>query len=146
MITSRRCEAPRCGRFVHAGASRCNTHEGRGTGETPPDGRTERRLAFLERLERGEYAALFDDNLSRVIEQAARKMQEHGPDDEIGALRFVLARLLAEEHDPVKLASGVTRVASAAVQAARAQRAISGESAEGLTSALTQILAELDEG
>jgi hypothetical protein len=32
------------------------------------------------------------------------------------------------------------------VQAARAQRAISGDAAQGLTSALTQILTELDEG
>jgi hypothetical protein len=121
-------------------------HDASSAGDATPDPLTERRLAFLERLERGEYAELFEENLSQVIAQAAKRMQERGPDDEIGALRFVLARLLAEEEDAVKLASGVTRVASAAVHAARAQRAISGESAEGLTSALTQILAELDEG
>jgi hypothetical protein len=145
-MTAQHCTAPGCGRFVRAGATLCRKHDTSVTGDTPPDDRTERRLAFLERLERGEYAALFDENLSRVIEQAARKMQEHGPGDEIGALRFVLARLLAEEQDAAKLAASVTRVASAAVQAARAQRTISGESADGLTSALTQILVELDEG
>jgi hypothetical protein len=111
-----------------------------------PDAQEQRRQAFLERLEKGEYAALFDENVSRVIAQAAQAMQERGPDDEIGALRFVMARLLAEERDATKLASSVTRVVTAAVQAARTRRAIGGETAEGLTSALTQILVELDEG
>lgn len=140
-----RCQAPRCGRYVRIGAAHCDKHD-----ETEPAGMTDeqeqRRQAFLERLEKGEYAALFDENLSRVIAQAAQAMKERGPDDEIGALRFVMARLLAEEPDVTKLASSVTRVVTAAMQAARTGRTIGGETAEGLTGALTQILAELDEG
>ncbi len=78
-----------------------------------------------------------------MIAQAAA---ERSLADEIGALRFVLARLLAEEQgqDAAKLAASVARVAGVAVQAARAQRAIGGELADGLTEALTQILAEFD--
>jgi uncharacterized Zn finger protein (UPF0148 family) len=146
MMTAHRCQAPGCGRFVRAGATLCRKHETDAIDDAPLDAREQRRLAFLERLETGEYAALFDDNLRRVITQAAQAMKEHGPDDEIGALRFVMARLMAEEVDPTKLATSVTRVVTAAVQAARARRAIGGEAAEGLTSALTQILVELDEG
>ena len=124
-MTTNRCRASRCGRYVRAGAVHCPKHEERTEESDRPDPAAERRLEFLERLEQGEYAALFD---------------------EIGALRFVMAKLLAEENDPAKLASSVTRVVTAAMQAARTGRAIGGESAEGLTSALTQILAELDEG
>lgn len=145
-MTAHRCRTPRCGRYVRAGAAHCDRHEDREHDAGLPDEREKRRLAFLKRLEQGEYAALFDDNVSRVIAQAAQAMKDHGPDDEIGALRFVLARLLAEEVDPTKLATSVTRVVTAAMQAARTRRAIGGETAEGLTSALTHILAELDEG
>jgi hypothetical protein len=141
-----RCQTPRCGRYVQAGAARCAKHETSEAEGPPRDERVTRRVEFLERLEKGEYAALFDENMSRVIVQAAQAMKERGPDDEIGALRFVMAKLLAEEDDPAKLASSVARVVTAAMQAARASRAIGGETAEGLTGALTQILAELDEG
>jgi hypothetical protein len=145
-MTTNRCRAPGCGRFAATGADYCRRHEDRSTDDTRAGAREALRLAFLERLEKGEYAALFETNLSQVIAQAAKAMKERGPDDEIGALRFVMARLLAEEDDPAKLASGVTRVVTAAIQAARTQRTIGGETAEGLTSALTHILAELDEG
>ena len=99
--------------------------------------------AFRRRLEAGDYRGLYDRRLSGVIAQAA---SERSLDDEIGALRFVLARLLAEEQeqDAAKLAASVARVVGVAVQAARAQRAIGGELADGLTEALTQILAEFD--
>jgi hypothetical protein len=98
---------------------------------------------FRRRLEDGDYRGLYDRRLSGVIAQAAA---ERSLDDEIGALRFVLARLLAEEQeqDAAKLAASVARVVGVAVQAARAQRAIGGELADGLTEALTQILAEFD--
>ena len=67
-----------------------------------------------------------------------------GVTDELAVLRIVMARLLAEEEDPVTLANAVARVASVSIQAARAQRAISGQLAEGLTDALTTILTELE--
>ncbi|MBA2278241.1 MAG: hypothetical protein H0W06_10815 [Chloroflexia bacterium] len=104
--------------------------------------RERRAKRFRERLEEGNYRALFDASLARVIAEAAA---ERGLVEEIGALRLVLARLLVEEDDLSKLAANVARVASVAVQAARAQRAMSGEVAQGLTEALTRILIELDE-
>jgi hypothetical protein len=47
-------------------------------------------------------------------------------DDEIDALRVVMARLLLEEEDLTKLVSGVSRLTTAIVQAARLQRMIAG--------------------
>lgn len=96
---------------------------------------------FRRRLDEGDYRRLFDEKLKAVIAQAA---VERGLADEIGALRVVLARLLLEETDLSKLVAGVSRLASVTVQAARAQRAIAGEMADGLTEAIAQILAELD--
>ena len=146
MMTAHRCQTPGCGRFVRAGASSCGKHSPVDRTERESDEQAEPQTQFQERLAQGEYAALFDDNLSRVINQAAMAMSEHGLDAEIGALRVVLARVLTEEQDLSKLAANVTRVASVAVQVARAQRAINGDVAQGLTTALTQILTELDEG
>jgi hypothetical protein len=96
---------------------------------------------FRRRLESGDYRQLFDDKLKDVIAQAAA---ERGLTDEIGALRVVLARLLLEEEDLSRLVNGVSRLTSVTVQASRAQRAIAGEMADGLTEAIAQILAELD--
>lgn len=158
----RRCAAAGCGRFVPAGESRCGRHRAAGaadamatmtrsaTGDedeaaaTEDAGEERRRAAaaFARRLAQGDYRALFDPRLSEVLAQAAA---ERSLADEIGALRFVLARLLAEEQDLTKLATHVASVTRASIQAARAQRAISGELADSLTAAVTQILAELDE-
>jgi hypothetical protein len=96
---------------------------------------------FRRRLEEGEYRRLFDEKLKQVIAQAAI---ERGLADEIGALRVVLARLLLEEDDLSKLVSGVARLASVTVQAARAQRTIAGEVGDGLAEAINQYLAELE--
>lgn len=110
--------------------------------EDPDERRRILAADFRQRLEQGNFPALFDRKLSDVIAQAAR---ERNLTTEIGALRFVLARLLAEENDPAKLAASVARVSSVLVQATRVQRTISGEVADGLTEAMTRILAELDD-
>ncbi len=163
----KRCATEGCGRFVRAGETFCRKHESRTwDGETGPawrgsaagslpvagsDGEDDEESAgerrrraevrFRRRLKQGDYQRLFEGRLKEVIGQAAA---ERSLTDEIGALRFVLARLLAEEEDVTKLATSVARVATVAIQAARTQRAISGELADGLTEALTQILTELD--
>ena len=74
----------------------------------------------------------------------AQAAEEAGVADELGALRIVLARLMEEEDDLVVLAGLVARVASVSIQAARLQRAISGQLAESLTDAVTTILADLE--
>ena len=157
---AKRCEATWCGRFVPLGERRCRIHGdatepsavpglGRVTGEDEVDGRDEERerrdrvaAEFRRRVEAGDYRGLFGPGLAEVLTQAAA---DRNLTDEIGALRVVLARLLVEEEDATRLAAGVARAAGVAVQAARAQRAIGGGLADGLSEALTQILVELDE-
>ena len=51
-----------------------------------------------------------------------------------------MARLLAEEDDPVTLANTIARVASVSIRAAQVQRAITGQLADTLTEALTSLL------
>ena len=136
-----RCEAAGCGRFVRAGAVRCREHGGdTGDGDAVGTGSgtgTRAARRFRELLARGEYRALFEPPLGEVLTQAAA---ERPLLDEIGALRVALARLLAEEEDASKLAVGVARLAGVAIQAAKAQRTISGDEANGLTDALAHIL------
>jgi hypothetical protein len=107
----------------------------------------ERRQAaaaeFRARLEAGDYRGLFGPSLNELMIQAAA---ENGVDDEIAILRIVMARLLAEEDDPVTLATAISRVAAVSIQAARARRAITGKLAEGLTDAMTNILTDLGVG
>src|SRR5687768_4874228 len=97
--------------------------------------------AFRARLESGDYRALLGRRLGEVMAEAAG---EAGVADELGALRVVMARLLTEEDDLEVLAPLVARIASVSIQAARAQRAISGQLAESLTEALTSILTDLE--
>jgi hypothetical protein len=99
------------------------------------------RAEFGRRLATGDYRELFGEVMREIIRQAAN---EPGLADEIGVLRVVLARLMCEERDPAALAASVSRVATVAIQAARAQRAIHGGTAEGLTEAITRILMEVD--
>jgi hypothetical protein len=105
-----------------------------------PDARS---AAFQTRLDSGDYRELLGERLGEVMAQAAA---EAGVADELGALRIVMARLLTEEDDPVVLAPLIARLASVSIQAARAQRAISGQLAETLTEALTTILTNLEGG
>jgi hypothetical protein len=97
--------------------------------------------AFRARLESGDYRALLGRRLGEVMAEAAG---EAGVGDELGALRVVMARLLTEEDDLEVLAPFVARIASVSIQAARAQRAISGQLAECLTEALTTILTDIE--
>ena len=99
--------------------------------------------SFLSRLESSDYRELLGDRLGEVMAGAAA---EAGVANELGALRIVMARLLTEEEDLVVLAPLIARIASVSIQAARVQRAISGQLAESLTEALTTILADLERG
>jgi hypothetical protein len=105
--------------------------------------RHEAAAAFRARLDAGDYRGLFGERLNDLMVQAA---SDGGVADELAVLRIVMARLLAEETDPVVLAKSIARVASVSIQAARIQRAINGQLAEGLTDAITTILAEFGAG
>lgn len=151
-MPAQRCQATGCGRFTRASDVFCSRHQDGGeptAGGSPTPLRNASAepadsIGFQERLEARSYQALYDDPIAKVMHQAAAMVAEQGLLDELGALRIVLARLVMEEQDLTRLATNVTRVAHVAVQAARAQRVISGAAAEGLTNALTQVLLEIN--
>lgn len=80
-----------------------------------------RRLA-LERLRRaaavGDYDGLLDPALWRLLDAAALTV---GFGREIGALRFAMARLLAEEQDPRQLSLHLSRITMTIVRATQAR-------------------------
>jgi hypothetical protein len=141
---SQRCAHVGCGRFVRRGDGFCARHrDGAGSaGRAPPFEEGDAAERFQERLAQGDYRSLLDPEVWEAIDSAGA---ERGLSNEIGLLRVVLVRLLSEESDPSRLAQGVARVTSVLVQAARAERAISGESAGGLLEAVAQILNEIGE-
>lgn len=99
--------------------------------------------AFRARLDAGDYRGLFGERIDGLMQQAAAAVSV---DDELAVLRIVLARLLTEEEDPVTLAKAVARITAVSIQAVRTKRLLSGQVAEGLTEAITQILAEFEAG
>jgi hypothetical protein len=165
----RRCAIPDCGKFARAGSPYCAAHrtqanqradESRrgfgslldfspGSGATldsspqRPDSEARRQAAaaFRERLKDGTYRELFGKRLGELMAQAAA---EEGVDDEIAVLRIVMARLMAEEADALKLAQAIARITGVSIQAARVRRAINGQRADSLVEALTQALLELE--
>ncbi len=154
----RRCGAPGCTNFARWQTAFCAAHKGEAirrpdaaagesfaerTAREDAERRAEAARVFRERLEAGDYRGLFGERLTGLMTQAAA---ESGVDDEIAILRIVMARLMAEEDDPVTLARTISRVAAVSIQAAKARRAINGQLAEGLTDALTAILADLEVG
>ncbi len=148
-----RCTEPGCGRSTGKNNARCRKHRKFANREVAEpstvspdlesDGVTQAEEEFRLRLAKGDYRELFGEALNVVIQQAAA---EPGLGDEIGILRVVLARILIEERDPAQLAESIARVASVAIQAARAQRAISGEVADRLQVALFAELTRADFG
>lgn len=160
-----RCQSVGCTNFARSAAGFCAAHKGQSVigegGQSVsghPEGhgresfadraaredREQRQAAaaeFRRRLEEGDYRGLFGGRLGGLMVQAAA---EDGLDDVVGILRIVMARVMVEEHDPVIQAKALSRVAVVLIQAAKAKRAINGQLAEGLTDAITSILAELD--
>ncbi len=128
-----------------AAAVRMATRDARRAGAEADGANQERKRRaaerFRRRVARGEYRGLFDERLGRVMAQAAAT---RALDDELGALRFVLARLLAEEEDTQKLSLGVARVSRAAALVELARKKIDAGRGDELAETLAQVLAELD--
>jgi hypothetical protein len=149
---------PNCPRYAASGSVVCWSHRKTRTGRRwdstvrqavhdagqaiDQGDESEAAEKFRRRLARGEYRDLFDAPLSRILGQAAER---HDLDDELGAVRYALARLLAEEPDPSRLALGVARLTHAAVATSRERREFQQTQADGLTEAMPPILAELDQ-
>jgi hypothetical protein len=99
----------------------------------------------MSERERALFQGRVHDALTRLEQAVAggRERERASLAEEIEALRLVLARLLAEEDDPARLASSIPRIVDTVVRALRTQRTLDGTLAEGLTEAMTQLLVEL---
>ena len=99
-----------------------------------------RPTPFPQRLASGDYAAFLGRGLRRMLRGAAA---DPGLEIEIGAVRLALLRLLDEEADPTRLATGVARLTAVAAQAGRL-RALSAADG-GLAEVRAILQRELDE-
>lgn len=100
--------------------------------------------ASEEAVEAGLRAANLPPELRQLIVSYGR---EESLADEIGALRAVLAQLLATGGgDTQALSQSVPRVVNAIVRALRTQRVLAGESTGDLNEIATRILAEIGLG
>ena len=103
--------------------------------------RTVARERLRQATAAGDYDGLLDPALWRLLDIAAASS---GFGREIGALRFAMARLLAEEEDPRQLATHLARVATTIVRATQAQRRPDADGDDPVRAALLAGLNELD--
>ena len=142
----RRCAVPGCAGYARSGSAYCAAHRtaaGRrqgGQAASADEPRLTSHDSFHQRRDASDYRRLFGERMDALMAAAA---EEEGIEDEIGVLRILLARLMVEEADPLKLAEAVARIAGVSVQAARVRHAISGKRTESFTDAVARVLEEL---
>lgn len=133
---------PGCGRFVRRDDEFCGRHQPHGPPEAIADavldGATDRADRFRARMAGRSYRDLIDPDVRAVLDDAAG---QPGLRDEIGALRLALAKLVALEDDPVRMATSIARVAAVAIQAMRVQQVLADPAADGLAAVLERVLA-----
>lgn len=127
MPRDRRCAAPDCSKWATDDSRFCHAHTKRAPEPAP--------VAVCTR--------------ETMSEAMAAKVTAAGNDldlaGELGSIRLALATVLTDVDDPKTQAVLIARLATAAAQIAKAKRALSGEQAESITDAFTQILLELGE-
>lgn len=132
MAPRARCNFPGCTSYAAKDQPRCTRHR---LAVPPPE-----ETGFTRRLQDGTYQDLVGVRLSNQIMEAA---QIAGLDNELGALRLVLERLLAHEDDPATLAASVPKLTGAIVQVMRAQRLLDDRAADSLQDAIATVIEEL---
>lgn len=106
------------------------------------DPRTALRSAFQRRVERGRYHELLSPQIRALMQTGATI---RGVDEELGAVRYALQKLIAEEPDAAKLATGVARLTSASVQAMKLGQMLGDAADASLADLLNEILIEMEE-
>lgn len=141
MGQSQRCARPGCRAWAMRGRDYCRAHQaesansGTETTAAPAIGRrtSGARLRFEARIAR-----------ALAVEQRSETLT-----DEIETLRRVLARVMAEEDDPARLAVSIPRIVDSVVRAKRAQHLFAA-GASGIDvmvrRALEEVLSEMGLG
>lgn len=148
-----RCARLGCRAWAMRGRSYCRMHQRQEQVEQEPsiddsdDGEENRDLAADSLPE----SPIPPDLVTARVEALLGEIREtEGSEltlrEEIGVLRLVLARVLAEEPDLNRQAASVPRIINTVIRAAQAQRLLAGTKSEAITEALTQILIELGVG
>lgn len=110
--------------------------------ENDEDPRDALRAAFQRRVDRGRYDELLSPQI-RALMQAGAAI--HGLDEELGAIRYALQKLMAEEQDANKLAAGIARLTSASVQAMKLGQVLGDATDASLADLLNEILIDMEE-
>ena len=152
-MAGKRCAREGCRAWAMRGKESCRAHMAvavahpdQATDERAEAARAERaaRVAeFKRRMASGKYRDLLERRVVEVMEEAGREGELI---EEIGALRIVMKKLIAEDDDAERLSVSIPRVVNATVRALKAQHAISGKLAGDLTEALTRVLIEMGLG
>lgn len=125
-----RCNFTGCKRFVRPGFDRCTDHRNQVDTKGKPPNRMHRELSAKNY---GKYTPL-------ILQTAA---DDDGLDTEIQVLRATLARVMDEETDPARLAAAVSKISATIIQAMKARKTLSGQTADEFTDAVAFILEEL---
>lgn len=145
-----RCARPGCRAWAMRGQSYCRVHRYLEESEqSKPELPVEAAVDTSE--EDQKRVAIPLDLITARVEALLAESQDAGDDEltlreEIGALRLVLARVLAEEPDLRHQATSVPRIINTVIRAAQVQRLLSGSKAGAITEAITQVLIELGLG
>src|SRR5690606_19249451 len=143
---SSKCARPGCRAWAMRGAAYCYAHRHDATpagGPPAGSGRQARSESFARAARAGHVQELVDHAVRQIISHTGA---ERSLEQEIGALRIILNRVIAMdalEGDPAKTAVTVARLADSIVRAVKMQRALSGDLADDLAGALTTALIEM---
>lgn len=128
----RKCAHPGCRAWARRGSEFCQAHQPRvGPEALAPDGAT---------AGEGFYAQLFTPEELAAL---ARTAADFSLLEEIGILKVLIRRVLARNGHSAETLKLVGRAVDQLARAWRVERAISGEAADGLASAMGKVLDEL---
>jgi transposase len=110
--------------------------------EDDEDPREALQATFQRRVACGRYDELLNPEVRALIQTGAGI---RGLDEELGAIRYALQKLIAEEPDAGRLAAGIARLTSASVQVMKLGQALGDATDASLSDLLNEILADLDD-
>jgi hypothetical protein len=89
-----------------------------------------RQVEFAHRARDGNFRQLYRDNILSIFDQAVEQLKISGLHEEVGSLRYVLARLMNEEQDLNRLTINVSRIVAVSIRTVQMHNAITGEASD----------------